>query len=553
MIRYLIQLVTFVLCTVVSGDVIAQKVSSKIAKELESELKGHQVVLRGSIHQNPMTYYTYEGNSYYYAHSKKHRNLFRIQKDEPVEIRSIKAKDDRIEVEVRSSRLGKGKIRFSSPLHSPVLTREAFLVGYELCFISDENTSDPITLIGNSQSNMYHVASSNHLPDPLNRIPLVSIQEAEDIGMRRCGLCFKRTPLVSDYSTERVLGIYAVQEIQSMNQLVTDDDMQQRARTIGNRVLDSWPIPLQGYDYRFSVMEDDEINAYAVPTGYVFVNRGLMESTESDLEIEAVIAHEIAHVERRHSYRIYQNQKKRQAIAKGLGILAAAVGAASGKSYDEVDLIWGLTYSFVKIATNVLYEGYPRSMEEEADAMAALYMEQQYGEQGIDAFGLVLRKLKYYSDYSSNDDGKNLSAFRSHPLLDDRIAAVTESKVTIFEEPILVVGRNKDGTEVVSIEMYSQRATTPSVAKRYSLDASQVLGKVYATADIGKPREFKDITFETIDGKKIKLDNKEDSFIGPYEDQGVLLRGDLPVNLNAMDFKRVKVSLPGSKLNWHLE
>lgn len=550
--RYLVRSLCIVICLIACEDLFAQKVSSKMVKEIEKELKGHQVVLKGSIHQNPMTYFQHEGNTYYYAHSRRYRNLFRIPKDEPVEIRSIKAKDDRIEIEVRSSRLGKGEIRFSSPLHSPVLNREAFETGLALCFRLNEHSPDSAVLIGNTDSKMYHVASSNHLPHSDVQHPFSSIAEAEETGMRPCGICFKSTPLVSDYSTERVLGLYSVQVIQSANQMATDDVLQARAREIGKRVLDHWPIPLQGYDYRFSVMEDDEINAYAVPTGFVFVNRGLLESSESDLEIEAIMAHEIAHVERRHSYRIYQNQKKKQLIATGLSIFAAAVGAASGKSDEEIQVLGGLTYVFAKAATDVFYEGYPRSMEEEADAMAALYMERQYGQRGIDAFSLVLRKLRYYSDYFMGEDGKNLSAFKSHPLLDDRIAAVSESQVTVFDRPIRVVGRSKDGVEVVTLDLHSQRSTTPAVAKRYSLDSSQVLGKVYATADIGKPREFKDITFVTLDGEKIKLDNKEDSLIGPYEDQGVMLRGQLRGNLNSIQFKEVKVSLPGSKLKWYL-
>lgn len=78
------------------------------------------------------------------------------------------------------------------------------------------------------------------------------------------------------------------------------------------------------------------------------------------------------------------------------------------------------------------------------------------------------------------------------------------------------------------------------------------MGKVYATADIGKPRKFKDIIFTTATGKKIKLDNKEDSLIGPYEDQGFLLRGELPGTLDALEVKNVSVTLPGSGLNWQM-
>ena len=79
-----------------------------------------------------------------------------------------------------------------------------------------------------------------------------------------------------------------------------------------------------------------------------------------------------------------------------------------------------------------------------------------------------------------------------------------------------------------------------------------VLGKVYATADIGKPRKLKDILFITSQGRKIKLDNKEDSLIGPYEDQGFLLRGNLQQTLDELDVKEVKVNLDGAKLKWQL-
>ena len=171
-------------------------------------------------------------------------------------------------------------------------------------------------------------------------------------------------------------------------------------------------------------MEDDEINAYALPTGFVFVNRGLLETTESDLEIEGVIAHEIAHVERRHSYRIYRNEQKKQAIAAGVGVLVGVIAGAKSKDNKmENAIIWGgLAAALAKSATDVFFEGYPRSMEEEADAMAALYLERQHGQEGLSEMTRVLKKLRYYTDYIGGDE-KNLQAFRSHPLLDDRIAA----------------------------------------------------------------------------------------------------------------------------------
>ena len=542
------------LCFCASSDVFANKVSGRLGKQLEKELKGRNLILRGSIHQNPMTYYEHAGNVYYYAHSRKHPVMFRIEKDEPVQIRSVRVRDDAVEVELRSARLGKGLVTFSAPLHSPPVNRAAFDAGFALCFKTGEETEVLPSLIGNTSSNVFHVASCNHLPDADKRQAFHTQAEAEAAGMRVCKLCFMRMPLVSDYATERMLGLYASQQIKSIGQLATDHALQVRTREIGQRVLDNWPVPLQGYQYRFSVMEDGEVNAYALPTGYVFVNRGLLEAAESELEIEGVIAHEIAHVERRHSYRIYRKERMKQGIAAGVGALVGVLAGkkSEGDKLKNTVIFGGLAYNLAKAATDVLYEGYPRSMEEEADAMAALYLEQRYGQEGLAEMTRVLKKLRYYTDYVGVDQ-KKMRAFRSHPLLDDRIAAFTGSKVKVFEKPVRVVGRNKRGDEVVTLEMSCQRWTTAAVARRFSLDPTQVLGKVYATADIGKPRKFKDIVFTTAAGRKIKLDNKEDSLIGPYEDQGILLRGNLSVKLDELDVKSVRVNLDGAKLKWHLE
>lgn len=81
--------------------------------------------------------------------------------------------------------------------------------------------------------------------------------------------------------------------------------------------------------------------------------------------------------------------------------------------------------------------------------MAALYLEQQYGQEGLAEMTRVLKKLRYYTDYVGADQ-KNMQAFRSHPLLNDRIAAFTGSQVKVFDKPVRIVGRNKQGDKVVT-------------------------------------------------------------------------------------------------------
>ena len=517
-----------------SRGTLIRKVAKKDRK-LAEKVKKTKPVLAGSVHKNPKTYYEHDDEQYYYEHSLLHRNIFRVSEDEQVSITSVKSRKDNIEVRFKSDRLGPGMVTFSSPLHSPVIDAGAFFKGYNLCFVTDESNAAS-ALVGNTASRMLHARGCNHLPSEDRRVDFDSIETGQTAGYRICKLCFLSRPLVSDYGTERMMGLYASQEIRALGQLSTSDSLQAKANSIGERVLKNWPVPLQGYNYKFYVMEDAEFNAYALPTGFVYVNSGLLEIAESDLEIEGVIAHEISHVERRHRYRLYRRQKRNQGIATGIGILAGALAGVKSKNNKAANayVVGRLAQMFSSAVTQVLQEGYPRSMEEEADAVAALYLEQHYGETGLLAMANAMKKLQYYSDYMGVQQ-KEAQAFRSHPLLDDRIATFTGSKVRIFEHPLIIRGQTREGEEAVTIKLTSQRWTSPAVAGRYTLDPTQVLGEFVATAELGSPRKFRDLTLITKAGKKLKLDNKEDSLIGPYEEEGFLLRGDVGESIDELE------------------
>ena len=89
----------------------------------------------------------------------------------------------------------------------------------------------------------------------------------------------------------------SLQQVQSTYSPLVDTELQEYLEGVGERVLDSWPVPLKGYRYRFQVVDSDDVNAFAVPTGYIFMTRGLLQSLESDNEVAAILAHEITHVE----------------------------------------------------------------------------------------------------------------------------------------------------------------------------------------------------------------------------------------------------------------
>ncbi|NLC53999.1 MAG: M48 family metalloprotease [Firmicutes bacterium] len=110
--------------------------------------------------------------------------------------------------------------------------------------------------------------------------------------------------------------------------------------------------------FSLTVVEDDSVNAFALPAGYIFVHTGLLTYVQSDGELAGVLAHEIAHVDRKHG----MNAIKRQL---GLGLLLQIFLKDAG---DQVARIGNL-------AINLTQLGYGREAEYEADRYGVYFME----------------------------------------------------------------------------------------------------------------------------------------------------------------------------------
>lgn len=100
-------------------------------------------------------------------------------------------------------------------------------------------------------------------------------------------------------------------------------------------------LPGSAFRYRFMVVKDPAVNAFALPGGYVVVNLGLLEAAESSEEIAAVLAHEMSHVELRHGsrrlVRVLGGSLVLSLIFGGAdpGVLAGAVSELAQKGYDR--------------------------------------------------------------------------------------------------------------------------------------------------------------------------------------------------------------------------
>jgi beta-barrel assembly-enhancing protease len=192
------------------------------------------------------------------------------------------------------------------------------------------------------------------------------------------------------------LGSRMAAEVEAKQGLHPDEALQQRVSRIGQRLAAEADAP-EGIDFEFSVVQDERVNAFALPGGHIYVTSGLMETAGSEAELASVIAHEVAHVTERHI-------AERMATSYGVQALA---GAALGQSPGTV----------TQLVSSLLQQGaimkYSRSQELQADRVGVGTLEDAgYDPQAAIA---MFRKLE-------KAGGDGAPAFlSSHPGTGERI------------------------------------------------------------------------------------------------------------------------------------
>jgi len=204
-------------------------------------------------------------------------------------------------------------------------------------------------------------------------------------------------------------------------------DMSEASESLGKDLAD--PLPLKaveqmverlkpfvktsGFDWRPRVIDDSQLNAFALPGGRFVALSGLIAKAERAEQVAGVIAHEMAHVTCRHSL---------QHIARSLGVIAAA------------QLLFGDASGVIAIAaqgaTLAVLTGYSRDMEREADAEGARMM----AAAGLDPRGMIeFFTLLQSQPGTEMPDG--LGWMSSHPQHAERIAALEALIPTLATGP----------------------------------------------------------------------------------------------------------------------
>jgi MAF protein len=207
------------------------------------------------------------------------------------------------------------------------------------------------------------------------------------------------------YSTDKEvqMGKAMARQVEEQYKLADDPLIQDRVKTIGKKIASV--CDRKDIDYHFKVLNDEEINAFSLPGGYVYVNKGLIEKVSSDDELAAVLAHEVGHIVARHSI------KKLQAMM-GYSLIRILVSQAPSS---------GDVGTAADVAFTQLMLGYSRQDELLADTLGARYARLA----GYNPHAMITF-LKKLQDINRRKPLQPMNYFKTHPYVPDRIRTVKQ-------------------------------------------------------------------------------------------------------------------------------
>jgi predicted Zn-dependent protease len=223
--------------------------------------------------------------------------------------------------------------------------------------------------------------------------------------MIRCGILAALLLLLSACSVsedeEVALGRRNAAEINAQLPIVTDPAISGYIQALGQSIAKT--TSRSDLDWHFYVVNTRQVNAFALPGGYVYVNRGLIESTDRLDELTGTLGHEIGHVIQRHSVKQIQDAQKTNV---GVAVLCTLTNICSS----------GLARTAVQVGGTALFARHSRLDELQADSEGVVNVTRAgYDPEGIpDLFQVLLKEREYQPTIV---DGW----FDSHPLEEARI------------------------------------------------------------------------------------------------------------------------------------
>jgi beta-barrel assembly-enhancing protease len=242
---------------------------------------------------------------------------------------------------------------------------------------------------------------------------------------------------------EAEIGAQSAAEINQKLPIVNDGTLNNYINQLGNQIASRGQRHIP---YRFYIVNSNAVNAFAVPGGYIYVNRGLIERTANAAELVGVLAHEIEHVELRHSVQQMEAMQK-----TNIGLTLASI--LLSRSSQGVQQAAGTA---VNVAGTAVFAKFSREDENEADAAAVPLMVAS----GYNPSGLTTMFQKLLAEQQRSPSSVE-QWFSTHPTTQERIA---NSQRLVNEVPATQRSRLTTDTNAFQsfksrMRSYSPRAT----------------------------------------------------------------------------------------------
>jgi len=210
---------------------------------------------------------------------------------------------------------------------------------------------------------------------------------------------------------EYQLGRAIVRDLQQRGAIVQDPELTAYIQSIGNQ------ISVHAHDgeqrFTFFIIDDPQVNAFALPGGFIGVHTGLITTTSNENELAGVLAHEIAHVSQKHIARMIESQGQTSLLTTAATLAALLIGGLGGADGKTIS-------AAVQVAQGAALQqriNFTRENEYEADRVGINFLyEAGFDPQGMPSFFQTLSRR-------SGVSGQQVPEFlRTHPVSTNRIA-----------------------------------------------------------------------------------------------------------------------------------
>ncbi|MEO6878635.1 MAG: M48 family metallopeptidase [Gemmatimonadaceae bacterium] len=204
---------------------------------------------------------------------------------------------------------------------------------------------------------------------------------------------------------ETQMGAQESQEVDAKLPILHDTAVTAYVNTLGTRIAAA--TPRADLHWRFAVVNTDVVNAFALPGGYIYVNRGVLSRASNESELASVLGHEIEHVVLRHSV---QQMEHQQGAAVGIALACRLTHVCDSQ----------LGQAAIQVGGAAVFARFSRADEVQADEGGL----QNVMRVGIDPRGMLTFFEKLVSEEQGASGGAVASWFSDHPGTEDRIADV---------------------------------------------------------------------------------------------------------------------------------